>query len=38
MYERNLMKVFQNLEIILKIYMALPIMSCEEEKTVLTDQ
>jgi len=32
MYERNLMKVFQNLTTILQIYMALPIMSCEAEK------
>jgi hypothetical protein len=32
MYEGNLMKVYQNLTIILKIYMALPIMSCEAER------
>jgi len=31
-YETNLMKVFQNLTIIIKFYMALPIMSCEAEK------
>jgi len=34
MYERNSMKVFQNLKTILKIYLALPIMSCEDKKNV----